>query len=631
MQLTTLTVRRYDLWLVAITTGVILFFLLIAYNLTPLFQQNHGVGDVSYLLDSQNKWNKNSIVDIEPSNWLKVKNPVNLGMNPEPYWFTFTLSEQQTNGRSVLEVNYPLLDQLDILFINPRNRETLATYTLGDGQAFARRLISHESLLVPVPSSSAPISVYLRVQTTGSIKVPLRVWQESDFIEYTSRHNLLMGLFFGFLMAMGISNVFLFLTTRDKTFLVYSGYVFSLALTLASIQGIAYAYLWPSQVWFQGRAVAIFANAAIMFAVFFSHLLLQVRKHSKKASLMLKGAAWLFGFNIIVSLFLPYPYLIKIFLVLLSLVVVMTLMVGIWLALRGVVIARYYSFAWSILLISGFTASLDNLNIVSIPVPSNYLLMLGAVVETLLLALVLAISYGHNRDAVFNARERALSQEKEALEAKENLLSMQEQYQNDLEYKVQERTLELEIALRELSEANRELENLNTLDSLTGIRNRRHFDKRLQAEGRRSRREQTPLSLAVIDIDHFKKVNDDYGHDVGDICIRHVADILQGQLRRPSDDVCRYGGEEFAIILPNTDLEGATLVVESMREALAASTVDANGQSISMTISAGVSTAIITREDEEKKLFRQADQLLYAAKEGGRNQVRAEPLISDND
>ena len=461
--------------------------------------------------------------------------------------------------------------------------------------------------------------------------MPLRVWQKNAFIEYTARHNVLMGLFFGFLMAMGISNVFLFLTTRDKTFLVYSGYVFSLALTLAAIQGLAYAYLWPNQTWLQGRAVAIFANAAIMFAIIFSNLLLQVRRHHRRLSKVLTGVSWLFFVNIIISLFLPYPYLIKIFLMLLSVVVVLTLLMGIWLAFRGVVIARYYSFAWSILLLSGLTASLDNLNIVSIPVPSNYLLMLGAVVETLMLALVLAISYGHNRDEIFTAREQALEQEKEALTAKENLLSIQEQYQNELEYKVQERTLELEIALRELSEANRELENLNTMDSLTGIRNRRHFDKRLLAEGRRSRREQTSLSLAVVDIDHFKRINDEYGHDVGDSCIKHLAKILQQQLRRPSDDVCRYGGEEFAIILPNTDMDGARVVIEAMREAVEKRPADADGQSISMTISAGVSTAIITREDEEKSLFRHADKLLYAAKEGGRNQVRAEPLSTHHE
>jgi diguanylate cyclase (GGDEF)-like protein len=188
---------------------------------------------------------------------------------------------------------------------------------------------------------------------------------------------------------------------------------------------------------------------------------------------------------------------------------------------------------------------------------------------------------------------------------------------------VQERTLELEIALRELSDANRELEKLNTIDPLTGIRNRRHFNKRLQAEGRRSRREQTPLALAMIDIDHFKQINDQYGHSVGDTCIRHVAQTLQSLLKRPSDDVCRYGGEEFAIILPNTETEGAGQLVESIRQQLAETPCIIDNESISLTLSGGVASAIISHEDAETELLKLADERLYAAKQAGRNRVVA--------
>ncbi len=165
-----------------------------------------------------------------------------------------------------------------------------------------------------------------------------------------------------------------------------------------------------------------------------------------------------------------------------------------------------------------------------------------------MLAFILAISYSRQRDFMLSAKEDALEKEREAVRAKQALIELQQSTQDELEYKVGERTLELEIALRELSEANRELEKLNTIDPLTGIRNRRHFDKRLQAEGRRSRREQTPLALAMVDIDHFKSVNDQHGHSAGDACIQHVATILQQQLKRLSDDVCRYGGEEFGLI-----------------------------------------------------------------------------------
>ena len=180
--------------------------------------------------------------------------------------------------------------------------------------------------------------------------------------------------------------------------------------------------------------------------------------------------------------------------------------------------------------------------------------------------------------------------------------------------------------MRELSEVNQELERLNAVDPLTGVHNRRHFDKRLRSEGRRSRREQTPLSLAIIDVDYFKQVNDKYGHDGGDACLIHVTRVFQKLIQRPTDDLCRIGGEEFAIILPNTDLEGAFHVLESMRDTLENTPFVHHGETITITASAGVSTTIIRDEEHAHVLFRFADELLYEAKAEGRNKVKYQYL-----
>ncbi len=118
---------------------------------------------------------------------------------------------------------------------------------------------------------------------------------------------------------------------------------------------------------------------------------------------------------------------------------------------------------------------------------------------------------------------------------------------------------------RELEEKNRELEQLNTEDALTGAKNRRFFDKKLVMELRRSRREQTPLSIIMIDIDHFKTINDTYGHLSGDNVIKATADIIKRFLKRPLDEVARYGGEEFVILLPNTANQSAFYIAEQKR------------------------------------------------------------------
>jgi diguanylate cyclase (GGDEF)-like protein len=300
--------------------------------------------------------------------------------------------------------------------------------------------------------------------------------------------------------------------------------------------------------------------------------------------------------------------------------------VAIWLWVKGLAIAGYYTLAWVVLFISGFAVSLDILNIVNLNLPSYYLLMLGAGIETVLLALILAISHNQQRQSLLDTQAELLNKERQVQHAQKDMLALQEGTTEELEYKVQERTLELEVALRELSETNCELQEKNTLDALTGIRNRRYFDKRYQAEVRRSRREQTQLSVVMMDIDHFKNVNDQYGHLVGDECIKTIANIIKKALKRPSDDVCRFGGEEFALILPSTDLEGALLLVEQLRAEIEKTTIQAADVSINITISAGISTAIADLNQPEEIILALADKQLYAAKNAGRNNVQGSHL-----
>ncbi|MGY0648932.1 MAG: GGDEF domain-containing protein, partial [Paraglaciecola chathamensis] len=265
-----------------------------------------------------------------------------------------------------------------------------------------------------------------------------------------------------------------------------------------------------------------------------------------------------------------------------------------------------------------------HLNLISLTISSNYLLMLGVIIETFLLALMLALSVNHQRRQLFRAQREALRKEREMRAVQDDVLAQQNNAQEELEYSVQERTLELEIALRELSEINRELEEKNTLDALTGIRNRRYFDKKYLAEVRRSRRERTELVVAMIDIDHFKKVNDEHGHLVGDDCIKFVAERLKKTLKRPSDDVCRYGGEEFSAIMPSTDIQGAHDLLDHLRLEIQNTPVYSAGVAVNLTVSIGLASAIMDPQQSEDVLIGFADQLLYQAKNNGRNCIVAQ-------
>jgi two-component system, cell cycle response regulator len=171
-----------------------------------------------------------------------------------------------------------------------------------------------------------------------------------------------------------------------------------------------------------------------------------------------------------------------------------------------------------------------------------------------------------------------------------------------------------------LEKSQKALVELATMDALTGVFNRREFNRRLTIEIERSRREGYPVSLLMVDIDHFKKINDTYGHQSGDDALRHVSALIKTEVR-PGDLPARYGGEEFAVILPYADSNDAFVVAERLRNLIAVQDIAIqDGQTIKATASLGCSTFPADAETEEA-LMAEADAALYRAKRGGRNRV----------
>lgn len=203
----------------------------------------------------------------------------------------------------------------------------------------------------------------------------------------------------------------------------------------------------------------------------------------------------------------------------------------------------------------------------------------------------------------------------------QNLLAAEHDAYQQLEVEMQTRNFELEVTMRELQDQNNKLEQLNTQDALTGVKNRRYFEQRISSEFRRSRREKAPLSLIMVDIDKFKSINDNYGHLVGDQAIRQTARLMQQQLRRVSDCICRYGGEEFAIILPMTDSQGAKQFAENIRSRLNREQLVTSDVSLTITASFGVATLYANDNNKVDELISLADKALYQAKQQGRNRT----------
>lgn len=174
-----------------------------------------------------------------------------------------------------------------------------------------------------------------------------------------------------------------------------------------------------------------------------------------------------------------------------------------------------------------------------------------------------------------------------------------------------------------LEQRAQELEAQSRTDALTQIPNRLRFQEWLSQSWRDARRRREPLAIAMIDLDHFKRINDTHGHPFGDVCLQAAARVLSRALLRPCDFVARYGGEEFVVLMPNTDLEGAQAVAERLLNDIGQTVVEHRGASVRLSCSIGVAVCRPGVLDQASQLVREADQALYQAKQDGRGRVRS--------
>jgi diguanylate cyclase (GGDEF)-like protein len=260
---------------------------------------------------------------------------------------------------------------------------------------------------------------------------------------------------------------------------------------------------------------------------------------------------------------------------------------------------------------------------------------LGAAAGLAGIFLAVAVLYFWNRALRSQVEKRTADLQRELAE-RHRMEAALNYAREQLEERVRERTSILEARNKELNatriqlqEANAQLLKLVSIDGLTGIANRRHFDEVLAREVRRSLRERQPLSLILCDIDGFKRYNDTYGHARGDDTLKRVAQAVEKTFRRAGDLAARYGGEEFAIVLPGIEVRRAWLFADRLRRNIWRLTIPNAVSPVAdrVTISAGVATAMPERIFVIEELIHAADTALYRAKGNGRNRVEAHAPI----
>jgi len=540
--------------------------------------------------------------------WQSVKaTHQSFGFTDSAYWFHFDiLNQDQGIHRFLLEIHYPLLDEIDLFLAT--DGKVIKSLRLGDNLPFANRPLAYRNFLfTPTFPEGQPVAVYIRVKSEGAMLVPILLWHEHMFYLHEQEELLGYGLYFGAIAVFALYNLFLFFTVRERAYLYYVLYMVTFALFQAALFGLGYQHLWPNAVTFQHYSIPIFMSLSLFFALRFSHHFLDLGLHCPRGIHVVRLLSAL-AIALLLSLpWLPYSLVTQAALLLTVIASTVLLLASFTVWRKGRAEAGGFLLAWTAFLLAVVLSSLDKLGVTRLGTVTDTILQLGVVLQISIISLALAM--------------RINKEKQQRLEAQQQTLQTQQQANLRLEDEVKERTQSLEQAMAELAQANRRLDAMSHTDGLTGLKNRRLFDEELDRQFRGAARSHTPLSLAMLDIDHFKRINDEYGHPVGDDFLRLIAAVITAEIKRPLDSACRYGGEEFALILPDTPMEGANTLAECIRAAVEAIHHKVGEQRVPITISIGTATLSPSRGDQPAALIQLADQALYQAKAQGRNRV----------
>ncbi len=624
--------------------AIALFFILLIYansaisgnidvNITP---NSYSIGkQLKYLKDETGKLTANKLITREEINWQEVSNDIpSYGFDNSNFWFSFSVSNSSnTPLERIITIGYPLLDKIDFYLYSGTN--LIKQLKSGDNISFDQRPIKSRYFAFPFNiDSKQNLTVLINIKTEGSTQLPIDIVENTKFHEECQRSLIIDIIFIGAMLGVASYNLMLFLSIREANYgyIYYIAYVISYSAMHITIRGIGYQWLWPSYVGGNETILFLFLCGTIIFSILFSIDFLDLKNqktwtyHALSLLLTLSIATFLCSFLISYSLKIQA---IVIFIIIGS---VIMFYAGIVQWLRGNHAAKIYSIAWAVFWFGALLIGLNKFGVIPRTFLTEYATQIGTTIVAFLLSMALAERINSAKKKNFELQELALEHERNAREAKEQALEVQKKANEELEKRVKSRTQDLEKALNELSLANVELNNLRTIDSLTQINNRTHFDETIYKEWKRaSRSEDDSLSLMMIDVDHFKRINDTYGHLTGDEVLKQIAQIISLTIKRPSDTLARYGGEEFSIILPHTKFEGAMTLAERVRSVCEQSQLIAHNAKLTVTISIGVSTILNfdTSKYDISDLINSADQALYKSKQNGRNQVNGN-ILNEN-
>ncbi|SBS29259.1 putative diguanylate cyclase YedQ [Marinomonas aquimarina] len=486
------------------------------------------------------------------------------GIRDRGVWVRLAL-ENQTGAIQArrLTAGMTWLEQVDVFYISSGRTQT---YTGGDGLAANEHLLPAVGIVFALDIADGQSEVWLRVQSLDPITLPIRLESLEQAQQTDSKAHLTSGLLYGILLALAAFQLVLYRILKHRNALFYTLYVGTFVVMNFGYTGYGFAWIYPQNPVIQNYSTLFFMVLHAIFGLLFMRSFLKVRKNFPRLDRGLK-LYMLVGLLAITTCTLAQTHLLSAlwafgYITLTTLIMILTSLISI----TKVKDARYFLLAVCCSMAGLCVTSLSTLGLMPYSQLGYHSAEIGVVCEAFILAIIVT-----NRLKVI---------ENERITTK----------------------------------------FLATYDPLTKLFNRHAFEQMTTKLLQQAEHYHAPLSMAILDLDHFKAINDNYGHHVGDMALKHIADIMK-HAARPNDIVARWGGEEIVVLMPNTRLTDAHTLCEELRETICNSPlVTADDESIVITASIGLAS---TKDYPTfSLLFRAADEQLYLAKKLGRNLVK---------
>ncbi len=550
----------------------------------------------------------------QQSRFQPANGRASVGQSLNPWWIKLTL-QRDSRAPSLWVLEVGSVTQLDLQFHQPDGQGGWLSRQSGERVPFdASRDHPYRRMVFDLPAlDEQPTTFYLRAFDPAGNSFPLRIWQADDLKQLAARENLALGAIYGVVFALLLYNLFILISLRDRAYFWYVLTTAFALLFILSMTGHGAQYLWPNHpvpAWLDRITLPSLWG---LFASRFTQTLLQTKLHVRWAHHLLNMACVIYLVAIVLTLF-DQRHLAAWAIALLSLTSIPAALGSALIRWRqGFFPAQLYLYGYGLVLGSVGILLLRTTGVLQPAQWNAYVFPVAVAAESILFSFALAY-----RIQILK-QERAVALQQADREKTARLAQLQASAA-ELQAAVTARTAELAATNEQLRERERELQHAAFHDPLTDLPNRRYLVERCESALGHAERHKESVALLLIDLDHFKPINDRFGHAAGDLMLQVIAKRLREHVRA-GDAVARLGGDEFAALICGSDAERQAREIADRLLAELSKPVHFGAERLQVTISIGV--ALYPRHARNfTGLYKIADQTLYRVKERGRSGAR---------